>query len=35
MNIDNTLYSVHPTDDRSEVEMDIYNKHNSLYIERK
>ena len=35
MNIDNTLYNGRPTDTRSEVEMAIYNKFDSLGIEYK
>ena len=33
MNIDNTLYTGRPTDQRSEVEMDIYDKLDSLGID--
>ena len=35
MNIDNTLYSGRPTDERSDVEMAIYDKLDSLDIEYK
>ena len=35
MNIDNTLYNGRPTDTRSEVEMAIYDKLDSLGIEYK
>lgn len=35
MNIDNTLYSGRPTDERSDVEMAIYDKLDALGIQYK